>query len=151
MAAWLGLSLNCAACWGWRNDGRHLLRGAALASVEGLHMKTSDTTKAVSSAPNRPNFTGTDNPRHLRVIHAFLARPRRREDVDNIAGCSNAPELIAELRRRGLDVPCERVTFIDRDGCPCRPGVYSLTASDRRKIFLWLAKCGKGRNGERSQ
>lgn len=108
--------------------------------VEGNQMKTPDPTKAESSAPNRLNFTGTDNPRHLRVIHALLTRSRRRKDVDSIAGCSNAPELIAELRRRGLDVPCQRIVFIDRDGYPCRPGVYSLTASDRRKIYGWLAK-----------
>ena len=115
--------------------------------VEGFQMKTPDTTKAVSSAPNRPNFTGTDNPRHLRVIHALLSRPRRREDIDSIAGCSNGPELIAELRRRGLGethLPCERIRFIDRDGYPCRPGVYSLTEQGRRAIYTWLAKCRKG-------
>ena len=49
MAALLGLSLNCAACWGWRNDGRRVLPSAALASVEGRKMKTPDTTQAVSS------------------------------------------------------------------------------------------------------
>lgn len=96
-----------------------------------------------ADAPNSAKFTGTDNPRHLRVIHAALARPRRREDVDGIAGCSNGPELIAELRRRGLDFPCQRITFIDRDGYPCRPGVYSLTSADRRKIYTWLATCRK--------
>ena len=89
-------------------------------------------------------FLGTDNPRHLRFIAAVLARPRRREDVDSIAGCSNGPELIAELRRRGLEVPCERIRFIDRDGYPCRPGVYSFTAADRRKFYTWQAACRKG-------
>jgi len=107
-------------------------------------MKTPDTTKAVSTASNRQKFTGIDNPRHLRIIPALMAPPRRREDVDSIAGCSNGPELIAELRRRGLDIPCKRITFIDRDGYSCRPGIYSLTASDRRKIYNWLAKCRKG-------
>ena len=116
-------------------------------------MKTSDTTKAESSAPNRLKFTGTDNPRHLRVIEALLQRPRRREDVDNIAGCSNGPELIAELRRRGLGdehLRCDRIRFIDRDGYPCRPGVYSLTEQGRRAIYTWLAKCRKGPSGKRS-
>ena len=84
-------------------------------------MKTSNFTKAEPSAPDKAKFTGTDNPRHLRVIAAVLSRPRRREDVDSIAGCSNGPELVAELRRRGLDVPCERIHFIDRDGYRCRP------------------------------
>ena len=84
-------------------------------------------------------FSGTDNPRHMRAIAALLARPRRREDMDSIAGCSNSPELVAELRRRGLEVPCERIRFIDRDGYPCRPGVYSFTTADRRKFYAWLA------------
>lgn len=84
-------------------------------------------------------FTGTDNPRHLRVIFAAMARSRKREEVDRIAGCSNAPELVAELRRRGLDFPCDRVPAIDRDGYPIRYGVYHLTDSDRRKVNKWLA------------
>ena len=106
-------------------------------------MKTPDSTKAVSSAPNRPNFIGTDNPRHLRVIDALLCRRRRREDIDSIAGCPNGPELIAELRRRGLGekhLPCERIHFIDRDDYTCRPGVYSLTLSGRRMIYAWMAE-----------
>ena len=110
-------------------------------------MKTPDPTKAESSAPNTRKFTGTDNPRHLRVIPALMARPRRREDVDDIAGCSNSPELIAELRRRGLDVPCERIHFIDRDGYACRPGVYSFTTKDRRLIWAWQVRVRKGTNG----
>ena len=118
--------------------------------VEGRQMKTPDPTKAESCAPNRPKFTGTDNPRHLRVIEALLQRPRRREDVDSIAGCSNGPELIAELRRRGLGdehLRCDRIRFIDRDGYPCCPGVYSLTEQGRRAIYSWLARCRKGLRG----
>lgn len=138
MAAWLGQWLRFAVCWGVQHEGRiqppsavYLVRRPFPMGqiVEGFEMKTPGPTKAEPSAPNRREFTGTDNPRHLRAIHALLQRPRRREDVDAIAGCSNAPELIAELRRRGLGkehLPCERVDFIDRDGKPCRPGVYSL-------------------------
>lgn len=114
---------------------------------EGCQMKTPNPTKAELSAPNRPKFTGTDNPRHLRVLYALLTRPRRREDIDQIAGCSNGPDLIAELRSRGLTkehLRCDRVPFIDRDGCPCRPGIYCLTEHGRRAIYTWLAKCRKG-------
>lgn len=82
-------------------------------------------------------FTGTDNPRHLRVIFAALARPRKRDEIDHIAGASNGPELVAELRRRGLDFPCDRVPAIDRDGYPTRCGVYHLTDTDRRKLTAW--------------
>lgn len=89
-------------------------------------------------------FTGTDNPRHLRAIAAMLRRPLPREALDSTAGASNGPELVAELRRRGLEIPCARVSFIDRDGQKCRPGVYSLTASDRRKVYRWMATAGRG-------
>lgn len=106
--------------------------------------------KPESSAEVTPKFTGTDNPRHLRALQALLIRPRAREELDSIAGCSNGPDLIAELRSRGLGrklLPCERIKFIDRDGRLCRPGVYSLTEQGRRAIYSWLAKRRQGNHG----
>lgn len=90
------------------------------------------------------NFRGTHNPRHLRAIAALLRRPMPRESLDKEAGCSNAPELVAELRRRGLEVPCKRINFIDRDGRVCRPGIFHLTDADRRKVNRWMAARQKG-------
>jgi len=97
--------------------------------------------QAKSSTPSK--FAGTDNPRHLRVIAALLRRSMTREHVDAEAGCSNGPDLIAELRRRGLGIPCTRIDAIDRDGRPCKPGVYNLTAADRRTVHQWLAARGR--------
>lgn len=161
MAALLGPYLNYAAFCRCQHEGRIDGAGTALmvcrtfSLVESCQMNhtkgnglTADNSQpAKLDTKNTAHFTGTDNPRHLRVIHALLSRPRRREDIDSIAGCSNGPELIAELRRRGLGethLPCERIRFIDRDGYPCRPGVYSLTEQGRRAIYTWLAKCRKG-------
>ena len=107
-------------------------------------MKTPEPPKENPSAPNSANFTGTDNPRHLRALAVLLRRPIAREQLDSVAGCSNAPDMIAELRRRGLDLPCERIHFIDRDGRDCRPGVYSVSSRDRRIVYAWLAKRDKG-------
>ncbi|MDA8093792.1 MAG: hypothetical protein M0T84_07745 [Betaproteobacteria bacterium] len=67
-----------------------------------------------------------------------------REHLDRAAGCSNGPDLVAELRRRGLEIPCMRVEDFDRDGERIRRGVYSLTERDRRKINRWLAQRGTG-------
>ena len=98
-----------------------------------------------TSAPEKGNsnpssrFLGTTNKRHLRVLAVLLVRRLFREELDKIAGCSNGPELVAELRRCGLEVPCHRVTRLDKDGKPCRPGVYSLTDDDRLKIAKWRA------------
>lgn len=85
-------------------------------------------------------FSGTDNPRHLRVIHSLMIRPRKREEIDSIAGASNGPELMAELRRRGLRARCRRVAGIDRDGYPIKFGVYEFNDDDRRKLTTWLRK-----------
>lgn len=88
------------------------------------------------------SFLGTDNPRHLRAIQALLTRPVPREQVDRVAGCSNGPALIAELRALGLPapecLPCERVPCFDRDGEEVRRGVYSLTPTGRRRVHAWM-------------
>lgn len=87
-------------------------------------------------------FKGTGNPRHLRTLNGLLRRPMPREHIDREAGCSNGPELVAELRRRGLEVPCGRVPAYDRDGLLVTRGVYYLTLRDRRKVHQWLSKRG---------
>lgn len=100
-------------------------------------MKTPEPSKENPSAPNSAKFTGTVNPRHLRAIAVLLQRPISRQELDSRAGCANGPALVQELRERGLAVPCERIRFVDRDGFVCRPGVYSLTTADRRKLHRW--------------
>lgn len=94
-----------------------------------------------------PKFIGTDNPRYLRAIQALLTRPTTRQQIDDIAGCANGPDLIAQIRElfsdgHGIDkhLTCERIHFIDRDGKPCRPGVYSFGSTGRRMVIQWLAK-----------
>lgn len=90
-----------------------------------------------NNSPELPRFLGTTNLRHLRVIAAMLERPLLREELDKIAGCSNGPELVAELRRCGLDIKCLRVAHTDRDGKPCRPGLYLLTDTGKRQVSVW--------------
>jgi hypothetical protein len=85
------------------------------------------------------SFSGTTNPRHLRAIHALLRRPMPREQLDREAGASNGPALISELRDRGLDLPCQKVPCLDRDGFEVRRGIYSFTQRDRIRIARWLA------------
>ena len=103
------------------------------------------------SAANKSKFSGTSNPRKLRALAALLRRPMPRESLDHEAGASNSPELIAGLRRQGLNIPCERISFRDRDGRLCRPGIYSLTISDRRKVNQWLTHREAGAGGKRSK
>ena len=90
------------------------------------------------------HFTGTDNPRHLRVIQALMTRPLPRQQLDSVAGASNGPDLVAELRRRGLELPCTRTKKIDRDGFDVLPGIYHFTQQDRRLINSWKNKRAGG-------
>lgn len=85
----------------------------------------------------------TSNPRHQRALAILLHRPAKREELDRVAGCSNFPDLVAELRRRGLEIPCHRIPAIDRDGREVTVGVYTLTPSDRRAISRWLSTKGR--------
>lgn len=92
-----------------------------------------------STSPVR--FAGTDNPRYLRALHALLLRPVPREHLDQVAGCSNGPALIAALRDLGLGMfglPCTMIPDHDRDGQPIRRGVYHLTETGRRAIYAWM-------------
>lgn len=93
-------------------------------------------------APTR--FLGTENVRHLRVVDALLRRPMPREQLDQVAGASNGPDLVAELRRRGLEVPCTRTKKKDRDLFDTWPGVYHFTQRDRIRIARWLAGRARG-------
>jgi hypothetical protein len=88
-------------------------------------------------------FAGTDNPRYLRAIHALRVRPLPREHLDRIAGCSNGPALVAELRDLGLGkdgLLCTKVPDRDRDGLSIRRGVHSLSDTGRRAVDAWLRK-----------
>jgi len=77
-------------------------------------------------------------PRQKRALNALLSAPQMRENLDSIAGCSNAPELVAGLRRKGVSIPCDRIERYDKDGKACYPGIYSLTAEDKLVVRDWL-------------
>ena len=121
--------------------------------VEGYKVKRPTPQKAESSALNSVNFTttarfaGTQNPRCLRIISVLMMHPLTREHLDQIAGCSNGPDLVAGLRRLGLEVPCTRTRKHDRDMFDCWPGVYHFTRTDRRRVNAWLTRRGGAANG----
>ena len=103
----------------------------------GLSKDAETSTNSTTSI----KFAGTKNKRAMRAIRALLKRPRSREQIDRIAGCSNGPGLIAYLRALGLGksgLPCRLVRGLDRDGHVIRYGVYFLSESGRRAVNAWL-------------
>jgi hypothetical protein len=92
------------------------------------------------AANTQRDFTGTDNPRHLRALAGLRRRPMPREELDSTAGCSNGPALVSDLRDMGLEIPCVKVPCLDRDGREVKRGIYHLNDTDRRKIASWLTR-----------
>lgn len=82
------------------------------------------------------------NPRQRRALVALLRFPVTREALDSVAGCSNSPQLVADLRAKGLELPCFRIVRIDRDGRTCRPGLYALTNADKQAVRLAIEQIG---------
>ena len=166
----IGRPEKSVSCWELRNEPGANCSGtsvlvwhafAMIAAVEGKKMTHQNdetpsgqgkgfqnTKQTKQHNTNLPaHFAGTDNPRHLRVIQALMTRPLPREQLDSVAGASNGPELVAELRRRGLELPCTRTKKKDRDLFDCWPGVYHFTQQDRRRVYRWLAKQRKNQRG----
>ena len=85
----------------------------------------------------------SDNPRDFRAVDALLKGDVPREMLDRITGSSNSPELVAGLRRRGLEIKCYRVPRLDRDGKLCRPGVYRLSPISRPDARKWVASAAR--------
>lgn len=85
-------------------------------------------------------FEGPLNPREVRALSAMLKRPITREELDAIAGASNGPELVNQLRDRGLELPCFRLGSYDMDGIWIFRGLYMLTQKDRAQVAKALTK-----------
>lgn len=82
----------------------------------------------------------TRTARQYRVVRALYQGPHSREEIDRIAGASNGPEVVRQLRAQGWDIPCELVRHADRDGLPGRHGVYRLSHSDRGRLREWMTR-----------
>jgi hypothetical protein len=88
----------------------------------------------IQSTTRIPQLT----PRQLRVCQALRQRLKLwREEVDSIAGASNGPEIMRQLRLKGLEWKCERIPKLDRDGKPCEPGLYSIDDAGRATLLRW--------------
>lgn len=99
-----------------------------------------DAASPTDAAPVARVFSGTKNPRYLRVIRALMRRPCKREEIDRIAGASNGPDLISNLGDCGLHIICTLVQGIDRDGKRVRFGVYEFDEESRRAVKAWQSK-----------
>lgn len=104
---------------------------------------TNENAPAVTAAQgeatkqNKPAHLTPLCPRQARALAALMRDHQSRKDLDKIAGVTNSPALVAQLRRRGLEIPCTMVATHDRDWRPCKYGVYHLTQADRKAIARW--------------
>ncbi len=105
-------------------------------------MRNAPDRNSAAESANVERHLSIRSPRQQRALMRLMRGPAWREEIDRVAGTSNGPDVIGRLRKKGLEVPCEQLERIDRDGRRCRPGLYSLTPDDRRMVRQWLAQRG---------
>ncbi len=103
-------------------------------------MKKKKATPKGSPKQSHKQSIKINTPRQYRVVTALYHKPFSREEVDRIAGASNGPEVVRQLRELGWDIPCELVSHIDRDGLQGRHGIYRLSDDDRARLNKWLSR-----------
>jgi hypothetical protein len=110
--------------------------------MENARFPTKEEPSALDSANSKVETTraGAFTPRQSRVLQALLTAENwiARESVDSIAGASNGPQIILELRRKvtGHDgIEMQKAEATDRDGRACKPGRYRLTALGRERAL----------------
>lgn len=102
-----------------------------------------DSADSTVDATKRHHLT----PRQTRLLNALLSTEGwvSRERVDRISGASNGPQIILEVRRKvtGHDgIEMRKESAIDRDGRPCKPGRYRLSAPGRERAIEFLSRMG---------
>lgn len=89
-------------------------------------------------------FTGTKNPRHLRVIQALITHPLPRQQLDQVASTRNGPDQVAKFRRHKRELLCTRTKKIDLGRFNMLPGVYHFTKKTRLLINAWHCRRAGG-------
>ena len=103
--------------------------------MKGPSSLTAPTPNDIETASNKDHSHGNSStitirsPRQYRAIKALKAGKVRREGMDRITHSSNSPEIIRQLRTKGLAIECDQITVTDYDGEPSRPGIYWLQPS----------------------
>ncbi|WP_444925869.1 hypothetical protein ACJJI4_16945 [Microbulbifer sp. TRSA002] len=72
--------------------------------------------------------------RQRRALKTLVKRSCCREELDKVTGASNSPEIVSQLRKRGIAVKCRMEGHIDRDGIAGSHGVYWLPDSERQLV-----------------
>ena len=67
------------------------------------------------------------------------AGPKTREQLDRIAGASNAPDVV---------LPCALAVVHDLDGKPVERGTYTLADEDRPTAAALVGPCRMGQGGQ---
>ncbi len=107
-------------------------------------MKTPESLEKNPSALDSANFKSNFiSVRENRVLCALIQTEKwiSRESIDRIAGASNGPQVIKNIRLKitGHDgIKMVQFPAIDRDGRACRPGYYQLSTQGRERAINYL-------------
>lgn len=78
-----------------------------------------------------------------RLLLALVARVGvSREQADRLAHASNSPDLVFQLRKRGVPIQTRFAKTTNLDGESVRYGIYFLDANDKTVARQYLRGCG---------
>lgn len=86
----------------------------------------SDYAEGKSPSQGKSSTITIRSPRQYRALKALKAGKVSRESMDRVTHSSNGPEIIRQLRNKGVAIVCDQITVTDYDGEPSRPGIYWL-------------------------
>ncbi len=100
--------------------------------------------KSLAVLPTKPQRANSNtskirkNPRWIRAINILFRGEISRIKLDDVIGCTNSPNVVSQLRKRGFECPMRWCDVLDRDGIKCRYGIYFFTDLDRQLAMEWL-------------
>lgn len=109
-------------------------------------MKKAPATEAAKRPTQRHDTTINRalSPRQRRLLSALLSGPVTTAEARSISGASNAPACVQTLRERGLSIETRMLEGSDRDGKPCKIGMYHLAKSSRALASTLLTASRQG-------
>lgn len=77
--------------------------------------------------------------REQRIIDLLLdGQQHSRNEITARCGPTNVSDTVEKMKRKtGLEVPCQRLPVLDRDGKTVQAGFWWLTEDDRQAIRGW--------------
>ncbi|QKI89219.1 helix-turn-helix domain-containing protein [Thiomicrorhabdus xiamenensis] len=86
--------------------------------------------------------------KEYRFFKVLVQRPVTRQELDEIAGVANSPDIVLKLRKAGWVIDTGRMSSIDQDGSNSNAGYYTLAGHQKECALEALDLYRQARGGK---